>query len=206
MSRTLVPFAGALAVLTVACGHACAQPPSPDTTGSAVMLLRSRSAARELLTSLRTTLEKQLAAHGPAGAVSVCADIAQDLSDAVADRNGIGIRRVSERWRNPKDEPDVYELTVLKLFADAMRETTLTDQSEHAGVVIEDGARVFRYMKPIRIQGMCTACHGQPARMDPAVMKALADRYPADRATGYAIGDLRGAVSVRIPFPPPRIR
>jgi hypothetical protein len=170
------------------------------------MLLMSRAAARELLTSLRTTLEKQLAAYGLAGAVFVCADTAQDLSDTVAARQGIGIRRVSERWRNPKDEPDVYELTVLALFADALRETTLTDQSEHAGVVIEDGARVFRYMKPIRMQGMCVACHGQPARMDPAVMKALAERYPADRATGYAVGDLRGAVSVRIPLPPPRIR
>lgn len=33
-----------------------------------------------------------------------------------------------------------------------------------------------------------------------AVTAALRERYPADRATGYRVGDLRGAFSVRVPL------
>jgi hypothetical protein len=43
---------------------------------------------------------------------------------------------------------------------------------------------------------LCLACHGQVSSLDPAVRAVLAERYPADRATGYRAGDLRGAVSV----------
>jgi hypothetical protein len=45
---------------------------------------------------------------------------------------------------------------------------------------------------------MCTPCHGE--RLTAAVQDAVRVRYPDDRATGYQPGDLRGAVSVRVPF------
>jgi hypothetical protein len=34
--------------------------------------------------------------------------------------------------------------------------------------------------------------------MAPDVRSLLAERYPEDRATGYAAGDFRGMVSVRV--------
>jgi len=187
-------------------GVAVAQTSPPDTSGSATALQQSRAATRDLLLSLRRTLESQLAAGGPVHAVSVCADTAQVLSAFIAKKNGLQIRRVSDRWRNPLDEPDAFERSVLKRFADALRETTLTDTTEYSEVAIDKGGRVFRYMKPIRIQGMCATCHGEPAHMDPAVREIIRSRYPDDRATGYALGNLRGAVSARVPLPAPRDR
>jgi hypothetical protein len=34
------------------------------------------------------------------------------------------------------------------------------------------------------------------------VRRALDESYPADPATGFAVGDVRGAISVRVPLPP----
>ena len=38
------------------------------------------------------------------------------------------------------------------------------------------------------------------AAIERNVRDALAELYPGDRATGYQVGDLRGAVSVKIPL------
>jgi hypothetical protein len=187
-------------------GTAAAQARVPDTTGSALALQQSRGATKDLLLSLRRTLDDHLATGGPTHAIAVCADTAQVMTEAIGKKNALAIRRVSDRWRNPLDEPDGFERSVLTLFGVALRETTLTDASEHSEVVLEDGRRILRYMKPIRIVGMCTACHGEPSRMDPALREVIRDRYPDDRATGYAIGDLRGAVSIRVPLPDPESR
>lgn len=205
--RVRIRYFSALLIAVVSLqGTAAAQSQLPDTAGSALALQQSRGATTDLLLSLRRTLESHLAAGGPAHAIAVCADTARVMTEAIGKKNALNIHRVSDRWRNPLDKPDGFESSVLKRFSAALRETTLTDASEHSEVVLEDGRRVLRYMKPIRILGMCTACHGEPSRMDPAVREAIKDRYPDDRATGYAIGDLRGAVSTRVPLPDPESR
>jgi hypothetical protein len=38
----------------------------------------------------------------------------------------------------------------------------------------------------------CLGCHGPAASIQPMVKEAIAARYPADRAVGYAEGDFRG--------------
>jgi hypothetical protein len=45
---------------------------------------------------------------------------------------------------------------------------------------------------PIVIGSACLDCHGPAATLRPKVKDALAARYPADRAVGYAVGDFRG--------------
>ncbi len=44
----------------------------------------------------------------------------------------------------------------------------------------------------------CTVCHG--TQLAPAVQEALAARYPSDQATGYGVGELRGAFTLRKPL------
>ena len=38
-------------------------------------------------------------------------------------------------------------------------------------------------------------------KIDPQVQSILRERYPLDQATGFRPGDLRGAISVRVPLP-----
>jgi len=60
-------------------------------------------------------------------------------------------------------------------------------------------------MRPIFIAApVCLQCHGEPAKLAPGVAEALKELYPDDQATGYSLGDLRGAISIRIPLEAPR--
>ena len=76
--------------------------------------------------------------------------------------------------------------------------------AEHWEIVREDGGEALRYLKPVVTSAMCLTCHGEKAKIPPAVQAILARDYPDDHATGFSVGDVRGAVSVRIPLLSPR--
>ena len=170
----------------------------PDTTGGAVALARSRAAAEDLLSTLKSVLSAHMASGGPAQAVTACSDTAQVLTEQVELRHGLTIRRVSERWRSALDEPDPYETALLRRFDILARSDSLTPESEHAEITLEGSQRVFRYMKPITVQPACLSCHGPIDRLHPAVIRILGERYPDDTAVQYREGDLRGAVTVTV--------
>lgn len=160
----------------------------------------ARTAARELMTTVRALLAKALAAGGPEGAIHICADSAQVVGKRIQKTRQLSIRRVSEKWRNRGDVPDAYEKTVLKQFAEVLRGGASPDTVETVQIVGQDSARVLRYMKPIVVGEMCLSCHGEVAQMKPSLTEALRLRYPDDTAVNYSTGDLRGAVSVTVPL------
>lgn len=172
----------------------------PDTTGTSAALVRSREAATALLSGLRQVLMKQMAAGGPVRAVTVCADTAQMLGASIRTDRGVTVRRVSTRWRNPANAPDPWETSALERFAALQAEGELHERTEFTEVLGPDSARVFRYLRPIMVQEMCLSCHGDRSLMKHFIATVLQERYPADRAVGYAAGELRGAVSVTLPL------
>lgn len=165
-------------------------------------LAEARQVADDLTTRLRQLLMKEMAANGIAGAVRVCADVALQTTRDFSAARGRYVRRVSLRNRNPENVPDARERQMLMLLADQHRAGKLPPESSE---VIEEpnGARTLVYFKPILTAPMCTTCHGPAESIPPEVKQVLAARYPRDTATGYAPGDLRGAIAVRIPLPPP---
>lgn len=158
---------------------------------------RARTAADGLMTELRKELVAAMDAGGPLNAVSVCAERAPEIA-SIHQTDGLSIRRVSERVRNAGDRPDDYETAQLVRFAEA-RAADGAGIDELAEVVTgADGSRTLRYMKPIYIAKPCLHCHGDEAQMDPALLAKIRELYPQDEATGYAQGDLRGAVTVTV--------
>ena len=61
-------------------------------------------------------------------------------------------------------------------------------------MVESDGKKQLRYMKAVPTEGACLACHGTQLSED--VRAGLKEMYPDDRATGYNIGEVRGAIVV----------
>ncbi|MCB1124616.1 MAG: DUF3365 domain-containing protein, partial [Verrucomicrobiae bacterium] len=55
--------------------------------------------------------------------------------------------------------------------------------------------REFRFMKAQAVEPLCLTCHGE--KLAPDVTEALAKNYPGDAATGYQLGDIRGAFSLK---------
>lgn len=185
----LVLGAAALAALAAA----PAQPPAE--------LAAARETAKQVMTGTKALLEAELQAKGAAGALGSCSRVALDLARA-HEKEGWRVRRVSDRLRNPADAPDGWERRQLARFAAEHRREPLAPDAEAWEVVGGKGRRVLRYAKPVVIPGeVCLRCHGDAARFEAAVRDSLARLYPRDRATGYRVGDLRGAVSVSIPLP-----
>lgn len=167
-----------------------------DTMPPGDGVARARLAADGLGGELMPRLIAALDSGGPEYAVSYCADSAQAWTARQAGE-GVYIRRVSLRVRNPANRPDSTERRHLERLDSLNRAGALPGE-----VVLtrlgEGGEPVVDYMRPILVQERCLACHGARDQLSPAVRELLADRYPTDEATGYEAGDLRGMISVRV--------
>lgn len=98
----------------------------------------------------------------------------------------LSLKQTSDKYRNPRNQPDAFEKAVLARFAAAGWEKG----KGHSEVVADGGKKVLRYLQPLYIAQPCLSCHGGP--------KGELD--VAGRAKeGYGEGELRGAVSVTVP-------
>ena len=112
----------------------------------------------------------------------------RELSDIVSKTATRATFRVtSDEYRNPANAPDGFETSAIQLFKDNK------DAKQAYREAFEGGQ--YRYMRAIPTMPMCLACHGE--NVAPEVMAAIRAHYPADQATGFASGQLRGAFSIR---------
>ncbi|MCX8228547.1 MAG: DUF3365 domain-containing protein [Planctomycetota bacterium] len=162
-------------------------------------VLQARDAAQDLMTLLGQQLKGSIEANGPAAAVGVCGSVAQSLTNEYAVKHGIGIRRTALRMKSTKNSPDSFEKAWMDSQSIFDAKTPAPDHGEI--VTREDGSKVYRYITPIYMKEMCLACHGNPATFQTGVKAYLAKHYPLDQATGFSVGDFRGAVSVQVPIP-----
>jgi len=163
-------------------------------------LRAARELALRLIEETRELMQVEVKARGPAGALQQCSKVALGLAKQ-HEQEGWRVRRVSVKYRNPADAPDDYEARVLHEFAALKAKGELEIDTEHAEVVTDEGRTYLRYMKPIVMGSpVCLSCHGGPRDIPPDVQAELRRLYPDDKATGYQIADLRGAVSVKLPL------
>lgn len=159
-----------------------------------------RKDAKEFMESLKSVLMKEMQTNGIASAVSVCADTAQLLTNSFGITKGIYIKRVSFKNRNPNNKPDDFETKALDYFDKLKSEGQLNESTEFVEVTEFDGDLSIRYLKPIIMQAPCLNCHGPVESIMPDVKEIISQKYPDDKAHGYKIGDLRGAISIQKKF------
>jgi len=187
-----------LSALTAALLTGCASTPSPEQ--QAQLANDSRAAVGDLVKKLGGTLKADIAAHGPETAISVCKEKAPQIAKAIMDEKNVKIRRVTTQNRNPKSVPDTWEAKVLADFEQRLAKGEKPDTLEYYQVTQEEGQQTFRYMKGLVIQPLCLTCHGTPENIPDGVKAKLTELYPTDKATGYSVGMLRGAVSLKKPL------
>ena len=149
---------------------------------------------KDLIGLLFSTLD----AEGASGAVRICAEVAQDRTARHA-RDGIYVRRVSQKVRSQANRPDAIELKKLEQLVELHEQKKLPTELVEVQAS-PDGTRQLHYLRPIVTMERCLACHGPRDKMEPEVRKLLSRGYPDDQAIDYRIGDFRGAVSVRVPL------
>ncbi|MBW7930587.1 MAG: DUF3365 domain-containing protein [Gammaproteobacteria bacterium] len=181
------------AALVLALVAACA-------TAGEGLLEEARGVAGSVPPRLLAVLQEEMAAGGPEGAIGVCRDKAPQLAQEASERSGWQVRRVSLGNRNPRAVPDAWERTVLEDFDRRVAAGESPAGMERGEVVAEAGVDYYRYMMALPVQPLCLACHGSEAGLGQAVRDRLATDYPDDRATGYELGQVRGAMTIRRPL------
>jgi hypothetical protein len=159
----------------------------------------SRQVAKTFVQQLGGELKKEMQAGGPASAIKVCKNVAPAIASDLSRKNGWHVSRVSLKPRNPLlGFADAWEQKVLTDFDARKAHGESPDSMEYAEIVTEPQGKYFRYMKAIPVQEVCLACHG--ANISDNVKGALASDYPHDKATGYSVGQIRGAITIKRPL------
>jgi len=156
-----------------------------------------RVSASDFMKDLKGILVKQMQTGGILQAVSVCSDTAQVLTNNFGVERGIYIKRVSLNNRNPNNFPDDFEKRILNRIELLHQNNEINSDTEYYEIVSEGGFSYLRYLKPIIVQAECLNCHGSQTDIMPEVKELIAQNYPDDKAVGYKVGDLRGAVSIK---------
>ncbi|TVR42153.1 MAG: DUF3365 domain-containing protein [Cryomorphaceae bacterium] len=132
-------------------------------------------------------VQQSMGEGGIAGAVSYCNVKALPITDSLAARYGVEVKRTALRVRNPQNRPTDNERTaLLRMGASAEPAPEL--------VALEDGQ--YAYYHPIMLQAFCQACHGAVESFSFETDSIIRHYYPDDEAVGFAEGDLRGMWAV----------
>ena len=131
---------------------------------------------------LQGALQSAMSTGGPAAAIGVCRDSAPAIAARLSRVSGASVSRISAKFRNPQNNPEPWQQTVLHQFestlaADPDAQIGLLDHFE------QDQQGGARYLKAIAIAPLCLTCHGE--RLAEPVAAQLDEDYPHDRATGY---------------------
>lgn len=148
---------------------------------------------------LGKTLGKNMKEHmkngGPMDALDFCSNEAYDLTQYANTQlpKGVEVKRISNKYRSEVNRPSSNEQTILTAL-----ETLQKSGVELPKYLVETvNEQKFKYYKPLLIdKGVCLKCHGN--LQNSKLKDAISARYPDDKATGYKMNDLRGAVVVTI--------
>ncbi|SFL85108.1 Tll0287-like domain-containing protein [Marinobacter zhejiangensis] len=160
--------------------------------GEAELVAEARSRASGFASDLQATLKGAIQAGGLTQGIEVCKSAAPALADQHS-VEGWSIGRTALRVRNPGNVADAWQTEQLEQMVAAPmqdgRPASVWRMTER------EGQPMFEYMQAIPTGEVCLKCHGQSLSDD--VQQSLAELYPDDQATGFGLGDLRGAFVVR---------
>ena len=196
MNRPGLALALGVALLGASCSPESSKPTAPAAPPYAVStfevqaaLSRGRAVAAQAFGLLSSNLLQAIEQHGVSNALPYCSAQAIPLTALVAKTNDVTLRRISHKARNPANLADEAEQALLtRLQADLNAGRSLQP------TVVGTGPETVTFYAPIVIpNALCLKCHGQPED-DIALENLLTIRklYPADAATGFKLGDLRG--------------
>lgn len=186
-----------LSLLVFSCGdgtdHA-SYSSSMASEDEAVWVERGMEIQKATFAALQAELTKKISEEGFVEAIDYCRARAIPLTDSMAALHDVRVRRVTLRTRHPANLADIAERVVI---VDYERTLQADPTAELKPQIRQDDQKVY-YYAPIRVQGLCLNCHGDPERdISQDVKDKLAQLYPKDRATGYSLNDLRGIWSIR---------
>ena len=152
---------------------------------------KGKTIAKETFLTLSSNLKAKMMEGGVVNAVEYCNMAAYPLTDSIAKANNATLRRVSDRLRNPINNPDEVEMGVIENYKEL-----LASEGQLKPVVIKEDGNI-RFMAPILLKPACLSCHGTPEKhISGSDLAFIRELYPKDEAINFSTGDLRGIWSI----------
>jgi hypothetical protein len=164
------------------------EPAAPAAALDAAALLdRGRTISAQAFGLLSSNLLMAIQQSGVSNALPFCSALAMPLTSLVANTNDVTLRRVSHRPRNPANRASPAERERIESY----RATLSAGGKPQALLVTND---MITFYAPIVITNqLCLQCHGKPGEdIAPANLEVIRRLYPADEATGFGLGEVRG--------------
>jgi len=168
------------------------------TPAQDALAAEARGIVKSFAGDLKHTLVKTMKSDGPVAAIAVCNVAAPQIADEKSTASGWKIARTSSKLRNSANAPDAWEAKVLAIFSAKKAAGEDLKKMQFYETIEVNGKKSFRYMKAIPVAKPCLACHGE--NLKSPVKELLGDLYPKDTATGFKLGDLRGAFTLTKPL------
>lgn len=155
--------------------------------------------AKESAMMLGKELGKNMKAHmkagGPMDALNFCASEAYTLTESVNKKlqKGVHVKRISTEYRSEANKPAANEAAILNSLKELQKSGVVLP--EYLVEKVNDDT--IKFYKPLLIdKQVCLKCHG--VLKDSKLKDEIAQRYPNDKAMGYKMNDLRGAIVVTV--------
>lgn len=158
------------------------------------LTLEARTLVKAFGGDLKAVLKTSMKSGGPESALQVCNLQAGAIAHKNAISSGWNIGRTALRVRNISNTSDEWELNALRQFEQRKEAGETLKHMEYSEVVKTGEQSVYRYMKAIPTGGECTMCHGN--NIDEKISGKIKLLYPNDQATGFNVGDIRGAFTL----------
>jgi hypothetical protein len=141
--------------------------------------------------TLKPQLKKALAEGGVQQAIEVCSVQAPEIAKNLSISTQWQVKRVSLKARNNQSAiPNAWEKSILEEFNQRQQQGVSAKTIAKAAVIGDE----FRFMKAQGTAPLCLTCHGSKLTVE--TKTALKEFYPQDQATGYSLGEIRGAFSL----------
>ena len=189
----LTIWATAIATLAVSANVMGEEAPA----SSEALLQQARGIVSLFSEKLKSQLVEAIRAGGPVKAIEVC-NVAAPVIASEVSTEGWSVGRTSLKLRNTQNKPNEWEKQTLDLFMVEKAKGGDLAKLERSDIVEVNGVRTFRFMKAIPTLELCLTCHGREVK-DPVKAK-IAELYPSDQATGFNLGDIRGAFTLSKPL------
>ncbi|MDE3273665.1 Tll0287-like domain-containing protein [Pseudoalteromonas sp. G4] len=153
--------------------------------------MQAKRITNAFATELKTTLMAAVAKGGLSAGVEVCQEQAPEIAKKYSS-HGWQISRTSLKTRNSQNTPNIDEIAILQDFAKRLASGEPAKTVSYSNLNPQSGE--YQFMKAIPTGQVCLACHGENISND--LQANIKAHYPKDTATGFKLGELRGAFKV----------
>jgi len=167
---------------------------SANAASEKQMINDSKLAIKRYSSILKHTLKREMNKGSASNAVAACHSGTDEINKQLTAQSGWKIARTALKYRNPENAPDEWEKKVLLKFEKSKLNGATVKQLQHSEIIKQGDHSVFRFMQAIPMSGKCLSCHGD--KLSTSVKAKLKQLYPQDNATGFKVGDIRGAFSI----------